>query len=128
MPESPHRNRLELRLQVALGIATQTTSNVFDTSSIASLRRARELCVALGDAAPLSVVLWGIYVHHAANGQYRVEACEYGSELLRLAEPTADVAVAMQAHLAMGMTHMHRGEHSLALPHLACTTRGVTAL
>jgi hypothetical protein len=79
--------------------------------------RARELCQQGEDTAQSFAVLWGLYTYYLVGAELRA-ALELGEHCLALAERTADAALRMEAHRALGNTLLCRGEFALARAHL----------
>jgi predicted ATPase len=114
LPNSPARAELELPLQTMLGLQLQVTRGFAAPEAGQAYRRARELCRE-GPAAPFAV-LWGLWLYHKVRSELAL-ALELAEELLELARRLDDPALALQAHQALSVTALCRGEPAAALRH-----------
>jgi predicted ATPase/DNA-binding winged helix-turn-helix (wHTH) protein len=117
LPETPARAQQELALQMALGPALQATQGYGAPEVEKVYTRAREICQQGGDTVQVCAALWGLYAYYLAGAELRV-AVELGEQCLALAERTADAALHMEAHRALGNTWLCRGEFAAARAHL----------
>jgi predicted ATPase len=117
LPETPARTQQELALQMALGPALQATKGYGVPEVEKVYLRARELCQQGGDTVQFFAVLWGLYAYYLVGAELQA-ALELGKQCLALAQRTADAALRMEAHRALGNTLLCRGEFASARAHL----------
>jgi predicted ATPase/tRNA A-37 threonylcarbamoyl transferase component Bud32 len=117
LPASLARDELELPLQMTLGLHVQMTDGCAAESAKQAYDRARSLCrQATGGEAPFSV-LWGLWLHYKVGSQLN-RAQEVADDLLTLARKLNDPDLALQAHQALGLTALCRGDPAAALRHV----------
>jgi DNA-binding winged helix-turn-helix (wHTH) protein/predicted ATPase len=116
VPDTPDRARLELSLQLTLGVPLIATAGYAAPDVGAAYRRARKLCRDLGETPEISQVLWGLWTFHTLRGELRT-AREIAEEFLRLAERLPYPDLAMRGHWAMEITHLHMAEFPLVIEH-----------
>jgi predicted ATPase len=80
-------------------------------------RRAHELCRQVGETPDLFPVLWGLWLFHVARADIATVR-NLGEQLLGLAQRARDPALLLQAHHALGPTHVQMGDWSIARTHL----------
>jgi predicted ATPase len=117
VPETPGRAGLELPLQTMLGLQLQVTEGYAAAAAHQAYSRARELCPQAPDSAPPFSVLWGLWLFHKVRSEL-AKAQELAGELLALAGALGDPSLALQAHQALGLTALCRGEPAVALRHV----------
>jgi predicted ATPase/tRNA A-37 threonylcarbamoyl transferase component Bud32 len=108
------RVRLEIPLQVALGLQLQITQGYAAPAALRAYSRARDLCLRWPEAADEFPVLWGLWLCHKVRSELD-KAQQDADELFAIARQTSDPALALQAHQALGMTALCRGEQTTAL-------------
>jgi predicted ATPase len=108
------RVRLEIPLQVALGLQLQITQGYAAPAALSAYSRARDLCLRWPEAADEFPVLWGLWLCHKVRSELD-KAQQDAEELFAIARQTSDPALALQAHQALGMTALCRGEQTTAL-------------
>jgi tetratricopeptide (TPR) repeat protein len=115
MPPGPAQLVQELGLRLALGVASLVRRGYAAPETADNMRRARELCAALGDSPALSSALWVLLLYNIASG-HLVDAEPIAALLLRQGEQTDDVALRIAAHSCyIGLyTHMARFVEALA--------------
>jgi predicted ATPase/predicted Ser/Thr protein kinase len=116
LPESPDRDRLELPLQTMLGLQLQVTEGYAADAARQAYERARELCPESNPAA-LFPILWGLWLVHKVRSELPY-AEQLASGLLALARELHDPSLALQAHQALGLTALCRGQPAAALRHV----------
>lgn len=116
-PDTPERTEQELTLQVALGAPLIATKGHASPEVEHTYARARELCRQVGETPQLFPVLWGLWVMYFVRGDLQ-SAQDLSQQLLRFARNTRDSAFLLEAHVALGLTSVCRGEFSTALTHL----------
>jgi DNA-binding winged helix-turn-helix (wHTH) protein/predicted ATPase len=116
LPETPERNRHELSLQVALGLAL-TAAKGYGTPDVGrAYDRARELCRQLAEAPELFVVLPGLFRFYVVREEFPT-ARELAEQCLTLAQRVHEPTFLIEAHQAVGMTTFHYGELAAAREH-----------
>ncbi len=116
VPPSADRDALERALQTTLGLQLQVTEGYAADSARRAYERARQLCPAT-DAAALFPVLWGLWLVHKVRSELPY-AQALADELLELARRLHDPSLALQAHQALGLTSLCRGNPAAALRHV----------
>jgi predicted ATPase/tRNA A-37 threonylcarbamoyl transferase component Bud32 len=117
VPKSTERDKLELALQMALGLQFQLTEGYASDPAKQAYDRARELCQATGASKTLFPILWGLWLHYKVRSQLP-RAQEFADELLAQARTLNNPDLALQAHQALGMTALCRGEPGTCLRHV----------
>jgi class 3 adenylate cyclase/predicted ATPase len=106
IPDHDNRRRQELELQIALGNALTAAMGYTGTETDAAFRRARELCLEVGDAAQLIRVTWGQFTGHFAGGRQR-PALAAANELLALSERLDNTGGRQMGHASIGASLLH---------------------
>jgi class 3 adenylate cyclase/ABC-type transport system involved in cytochrome c biogenesis ATPase subunit len=109
------RRRQELELQIALGNALAAATGYTGMETDAAFRRARELCLKVGDTDQLIRVVWGQFTGHFAGGRQR-PALAVANELLELSERLDNDSGRQMGHASIGA----------GLVHLACFAKART--
>jgi predicted ATPase len=117
LPDTPERARKELALQVALGAPLMATKGFSAPEVEGTYRRAHELCRQVGETPDLFPVLWGLWLFHNSRAEVTT-ARSLGEQLLGLAQRARDPALLLQAHHALGPTHVQMGNWGTARAHL----------
>lgn len=113
-----HRRRvLELKLQTSLGGALMGIKGYTAPETTAAFRRARALCLELGDMDQLLRVIWGQFTSQFAGGCIP-QALSEAQELLRLSERLGDAAGRRIGHAGVGASLLHLGRLPEARGHL----------
>ncbi len=114
MEPGPAQLVQELGLRLALGVASLVRRGYAAPETADNMRRARELCAALGDTPALSSALWVLLLYNIASGRL-AEAEPIAALLLRQGEATDDPELRIAAHSSyIGLyTHMARFEEAL---------------
>jgi predicted ATPase len=120
LPESTDRLRQELLLQTSLGTAVTATKGFSSQQAEEVYARARELSQRAGEAPQLFLVLFGLWLSHAARAEYRT-ALELGEQCMRLAESVGDAGLLLEAHHALGVGLLAVADLVPALEHLERT-------
>jgi class 3 adenylate cyclase len=89
LPAGPERDRRELRLQIALGVALMAAKGWASPEAGRANARARELCERLGDTRHLFPALYGQWVLHVVGAELDVGR-KVGEEFLGLARRHRD--------------------------------------
>jgi adenylate cyclase len=116
VPPSPDRDARERALQTTLGLQLQVTEGYAADSARRAYERARELCPAT-DAAARFPVLWGLWLVHKVRSELPY-AQQLANELLEMARRLHDPSLALQAHQALGLTSLCRGDLAASLRHV----------
>ncbi|HLW72097.1 MAG TPA: adenylate/guanylate cyclase domain-containing protein [Candidatus Binataceae bacterium] len=117
LPDSPERDRQELRIQLALGPALIAIKSWAAPEVERVFIRARQLCEKLRESQQLFATLFGLYAVYLVRGRFRM-ASELANELLRRAQDANDPTLLMLGNLAAGDTLFEMGEFSQSLRHL----------
>ncbi len=115
LPESLHRQQLELTLLLSLG-APLTASKGYSAPEVEhNYNRAGELCRAVGDDETTHFfrALYGTWRVHLLRADY-ARALEFGHQLLRLAEASGNGTQLGAAHRALGSTLYYLGDDPAA--------------
>ncbi len=121
VPETPERARLELGLQIALGVAFKVTKGRLAPEVGAAFARARELSEQVGSDSQLFMVLWNLWLSAEGRADWHT-AREYAEEFTSLAEQADDPALLLQALHAQWTMSLYSAEFSLAYDY---TERGM---
>jgi class 3 adenylate cyclase/predicted ATPase len=108
LPESPERDRLELRFQIAIGTPLIAVQGYSAPQTGAAFSRARFLCERLGEAEPLVAALSGEFVYHFVRGTYPTMR-RLTDEARQVSERLPDPVIRLAAHRLAGITAMHLG-------------------
>jgi predicted ATPase len=117
LPDSPERDRQELKLQITLGPSLMTVKGFAAADTLQTFLRARDLCERLGDEAQLFRVVFGLAIVLVVRGEYE-KAGHFAQQCLRLAERSEDAALLVQAHWVLGLTIQFLGQLVGAREHL----------
>jgi predicted ATPase len=115
VPPSPERDRVETRLNNALGQAFHTTHGPSGEVE-ESYRRARELSEATGDQREWVRASYGLWFCHNWRMEH-LAARRSAAELMERVEASEDSALVLQAHHASWTTAWQIGELKAALAH-----------
>lgn len=116
LPEGSTRARLEMRLHTALGTVLIAQKGNAAPEVEQSYRQARELCEAVGDAAQMFPIVFGLRSCSLLAGRLE-EAHRLGQDLLKLAENVADADLITEAHVALASTAFFLGQFKPSLAH-----------
>ena len=125
MVQGPERDARELEVRLAVGVTSLLRRGYAAPETAYSMRRARELCAALGDAPALSSALWVLLLYLIAHGEL-AESEGIAEQLLRMAEQENDPVLLVAAHCSFTGLYTHMGRFEEALAHQAETDRLVT--
>jgi predicted ATPase/class 3 adenylate cyclase/DNA-binding winged helix-turn-helix (wHTH) protein len=117
VPEGPVRTQAELDLQVTLGPVLMVMQGVTAPEVERVYTRAYALCQQVRETPQLVATLRGLRHFYQTSGQYQT-AQALAERLLALAQSHQDRALLMEAHLAMGLTLLPRGDFTAAHDHL----------
>jgi predicted ATPase/tRNA A-37 threonylcarbamoyl transferase component Bud32 len=117
LPDSVERARLELELQIALGVPLTDLHGYTAPEVEHAYSRARELCSRVGDAQSLIPVLHGLYRFYTVRGRLHAGR-EIVEQLITVAEGTGDAKQIFIARAAMGAPLVQLGEFELAFEYL----------
>jgi transcriptional regulator with AAA-type ATPase domain/predicted ATPase len=120
-PESPDRDRQELRMRLLLGAALTVTEGYAAPSVERTYSRARELCDRVGEPDQLTRALNGLWNFHNVRGNVRA-AQPIAEQHLRVANAGRDPRFLMGAHNLLGITATCGGEFARGLRHLEQVT------
>ena len=117
MPAGDDQAKLELQLQVALGVPLTELQGYASSEVQAAYSRARDLCAQTGDAPAQIPVLHGLYRFYTVRGELHM-AHDVVQQLAAIAEATGDSKQVVLARSAMGPPLIHLGEFESAEEHL----------
>ena len=112
------RNRRELELQLALGLALRWVRGFGHADTGKAYARARELCHDIGEAPQLFAVLFGLWEFYQNQGDLEA-AVEVGTEMIALAEGSGEPGQLVAAHGAMADNLLCVGDPVTASGHAA---------
>lgn len=116
LPETPERDRLELDLQLALGVALLHAEGYGAAQTQRAYSRALALCRQTGAAARLFQTLWGLFLGSTTRSGY-AEAEAIAGRMLQVAGSAQDPALLIGAHYAMGNALLWTGRFAEAVVH-----------
>jgi DNA-binding winged helix-turn-helix (wHTH) protein/predicted ATPase len=116
-PETPERNRHELDIHVKLGPVLMALKGYAAPEVEQTYVRAHQLCQQLPRTSHRFPVLWGLWMVHNVRAELQT-ACEYGEDLLKLAQTRQQAADLLRAHRGLGTTLKFRGKFPTARTHL----------
>ena len=117
VPLETIRDRLEFKLELALGPALIASKGYTAAETIESYARARELCARLNRPYELNSVLHGQWMQ-ALMGNEMPRARRLSDDLLRLSEERQELYWIWQARYACGVTGFPVGDFRMARDHL----------
>lgn len=123
LPDNQERARLELELQLALGVPLTDLYGYTAADVEQAYMRARDLAARFGDTPALLPVLHGLYRFYTVRGRLHT-AREVVQQLITVAEKTGDAKQIFIARAAMGAPLIHLGEFESAVEHMR---RGMAA-
>jgi predicted ATPase/DNA-binding winged helix-turn-helix (wHTH) protein len=116
LPDTTASAQQELSLQLTLGVPLIATTGYAAPDVGSVYRRARELCVRLGDTPEISQVLWGLWTFYTLRGELAT-AREIAEDFLRRADRLPYPDLTIRGHWALEITHLHIGQCSEAIDH-----------
>ena len=105
------RSAKELTLQIGLGSALTSVEGYSAPATGAAYRRARELCLELGDRKHLFPVVYCLANYYLVAGRYG-EARQTADELVGFAEEQGEAGPFLAAHACLGAIHTFMGSWS----------------
>ena len=120
-PGAP-RIRLELDLQIGLGVTACATQGYASVEGAEAYARAMSLCGQTDGDADLFAVVWGLWASASSRTGY-ASALELARQLLRMASQSGDPVHQQQAHFAAGDTLFWQGDFAAAREHLEVVQR-----
>ena len=117
LPESPERDRQEIRLRTGLGPVLMTANGYSSPEVVDNYTRAHELCQEGEPTADVFPVLWGLWQVSNARDQPTV-ALELAKQVHLVAQAGQDPIQQTQGHHAMWTTLMHCGHYEEVLQHV----------
>src|SRR5215510_8489468 len=116
LPESPEIFRLELNLQLALGLSLATTRGWATPEVAQAYRRAQELCEQAVESPESYSALYGLAIYYLFSAEVS-KAREISEELLRLAGKDRDSGSTVTAHYMLGFSLLLMGDLASAEEH-----------
>ena len=101
-------------MQTTLGLQLQITKGYAAPEAERAYARARELYLQDPESPPEFAVLWGLWLCHKVRSELP-KAQVLAEELMALARRVNEPALALQAHQALGITALCRGDQTAAL-------------
>jgi DNA-binding SARP family transcriptional activator/predicted ATPase len=117
LPDTPQRIRLELPLQLALGVSFQAIRGYAVPEVGQAFGRARELCQQAGETPQLFPALRLLGTYYNTRGEYQT-GYEIAGQLLGLAERAENPLLVAMAHLTLGWSLLFLGEFTQTQAHL----------
>jgi predicted ATPase len=105
------RSEKELTLQIGIGSALTSAEGYGTPATGAAYRRAREICLELGDRKHLVPVMYGLANYYLTAGQYE-EARQTADELVKFAEEQEEPGPFLAAHSCLGAVQTFMGSWS----------------
>jgi DNA-binding SARP family transcriptional activator/predicted ATPase len=122
LPDTPERQRQELRFQTALGPPLMAVKGWAAPEAMQAYHRADELARLLGNHSERFKILWGLWIFHMGRGDSR-RGRELSDELFRLADQGDDDDLRLEAHHSAWGTLTWLGEFASCWEHIK---RGLT--
>jgi DNA-binding winged helix-turn-helix (wHTH) protein/predicted ATPase len=113
LPDGSERDRTELVLRVALGVALSATQGYAAREVEETYTRALDLCRRVGGSDEAFSTLHGLCRFYGVRADFAV-AIEVGDELYRHADERQDPAMLLEASWAKGTMLVYRGELAAA--------------
>jgi len=113
LPDGEERDRIELVLRVALGVALSATQGYAAPEVEETYTRALELCRRTGGTTEVFSTLHGLCRFYGVRADFAV-AIEVGDQLYRHAQEQDDPALVLEASWAKGTMLVYRGELAAA--------------
>ncbi len=114
--DTPQRDRLELALQLALGVPLMARHGFSGEELAQTYGRARELTRGGEASSELYQTLAGLKAYYDVHGDF-MEAKEIGEELLRIADQLKDPGLIALAHHHLSVTLLYLGRPTEYLDH-----------
>jgi tetratricopeptide (TPR) repeat protein len=112
----PERLNREVELQIELGVALMATRGFSIEEVKEVFARARELCIQLDDIKDLFPALFGLWQYCYSHSEYEA-ARQIAKQLLWLGQGQDDPLLLSEAHYAMGISLIAKGDFLIALDH-----------
>lgn len=122
LPEEVERDRIELAVQVQLGLSLAARKGYAAPEVEQTYNRARELCVRLGESADLFPVVRGLCTFYIVRDEQKT-ARELAEQCLRLAQVMQNETYLIEGYNALGYVACYQGELETAT---AALQEGVT--
>jgi predicted ATPase/class 3 adenylate cyclase len=122
LPEEVERDRIELAIQVQLGLSLAARKGYAAPEVEQTYNRARDLCARLGESADLFPVVRGLCTFYIVRDEQKT-ARELAEQCLRLAQATRNETYLIEGYTALGYVACYQGELETAT---AALQEGVT--
>jgi predicted ATPase len=109
LPATPAHEKLELSLQMTLGLQLQVTDGFAAQEANQAYVRARELCDRMPESPGLYPILWGLFIYYKARSNL-ARARALAEEMHALAQERRDLSLMLQSHQAYAVTALCLGE------------------
>jgi class 3 adenylate cyclase len=118
LPESPERDRRELKIQIALAAATIARGSFLDQAVARAYSRAEALAERLQETEERFWATQGLHTYHLMLGDFP-RALVYADLLQRIATDSGSPTLLSIASCWIGLDHYYRADFVRALPELA---------
>ena len=109
LPDSPDRDRLELALLSALGVALTIQKGWAAPEVAEAYARAQALSERVGPNPQLFWVLWGMWAFYLVKGD-QAKGYEFAQRMMAIATGEADEPLALEANFALGLSLYYMGD------------------
>jgi TolB-like protein/Tfp pilus assembly protein PilF len=109
LPETAERDRLELDLQLTLGLSVQAVSGWTTPAAETAFSRAQHLCERMSDDPRLFNALLGLAVYHTVGGEL-VTGQRLIEQMVQLAERLQDSALLVTASSCLSIVLYYQGK------------------
>ena len=117
LPEGAERLKQELSLQTSLGNTLVAIKGFSSLEVSRVFARARELSHSAGQTPQLFQILWGQWINYASRAEHET-ARELAEQCLRLAQDTGDSGMIIEAHHALVVSWIDKGDFLKALEYV----------
>jgi adenylate cyclase len=117
LPRTPERDQQELDLLTGLGPVLMALKGFGAAECEDVYRRARYVCIRIGETPSLYTVLWGRWMSHSVQAKWD-SALPLTRELMAIANNVRDPTLLLEAHHASWNTFIYRGELARAGVHV----------
>ena len=109
LPETPERMKLEISLQINLGVQLMTTKGYGSHEAGEAFTRALALCRKAGESYQIFPAMWGLARNSLIQEKLQV-SYELGEQLLATAEKTKDPEQLLQSHFSLAASNFWLGK------------------
>jgi adenylate cyclase len=116
LPDTLHRARRELPLQVTLAVQLQIVHGYAAPEAERTYARARALCEQVQEAPALFLVLWGLWMFYVVRSDLK-KSLELAKSLFTLGERAGDESQVLQSRVALAVTSLSLGDSAATREH-----------